>query len=67
MTTILPEEKEKQLIEKLKVYRFLLDQTLPQALEMVNLDKLITPEDIKQFINRQLELMKQEYGRDEIC
>jgi len=64
LTTILPEEKEKQLIEKLKVYRFLLDQTLPQALELVNLDKLITPEDIKQFINRQLELMRQEYGRE---
>ncbi|MCY3413275.1 MAG: hypothetical protein INQ03_16665 [Candidatus Heimdallarchaeota archaeon] len=63
LTTIVPGEEEDQLIDKLKVLRFMLDQTLPKALELVNLDQLLTAEDIQEFINQQMGLMQEEYGK----
>ena len=62
LTTDLTIEEEKELIDKVKVYRFLLDRTLPEALELVNLDQLLTPEDIQEFIKKHLEMMGNEYG-----
>lgn len=56
-------ETEKELIDKVKVYKWMLDRTLPEALELVNLDQLLTPEDIEEFIQQHLELMGQEYGQ----
>ena len=50
LTTSMDSDLEEELIDKLKVYKFMLDKTLPEALELVNLDKLLTPEDIEEFI-----------------
>lgn len=62
LTTHLSEEREQQLLEQLKIYGFMLEHTLPEALELVNQDKLLTPEDIMKFIQKHLQLMAQEYG-----
>jgi hypothetical protein len=62
LTTILDSEQEKDLIDKVKVYKFMLDYTLPEALELVNLDQLLTPEDIQNFIRQHIERMNKEYG-----
>jgi hypothetical protein len=62
LTTLLDSEKEDELVEKLKVYQFMVDRTLPEALELVNLDQLLTPEDILSFIKRHLQLMGEEFG-----
>lgn len=64
LTTSLNKDEEKDLIDRVKVYKFMLDRTLPEALELVNLDQLLTPEDIQEFIKQHLELMGQEYGRN---
>lgn len=63
LTTELEGDEEKDLIDRVKVYKFMLDRTLPEALELVNLDQLLTPEDIQEFIKKHLELMGQEYGQ----
>ncbi|OLS23187.1 MAG: hypothetical protein HeimC2_27400 [Candidatus Heimdallarchaeota archaeon LC_2] len=62
LTTILESEREVELVEKLKVYQFMIDRTLPEALELVNLDQLLTNEDILSFIQKHLQLMGEEYG-----
>ncbi|MHA2250138.1 MAG: hypothetical protein ACXAD7_07240 [Candidatus Kariarchaeaceae archaeon] len=62
LTTEIEEKLEEEYVEKLKVYKFMLDRTLPEALELVNLDKLLTPEDIHDFIRKHLQLMGEEYG-----
>ncbi len=62
LTTELDADEEKLLVDKVKVYKFMLDRTLPEALELVNLDQLLTAEDIQEFIKKHLELMGQEYG-----
>jgi len=63
LTTSLDADEEKELIEKVKVYKFMLDRTLPEALKLVNLDQLLTQEDIEEFIRKHLELMGEEYGQ----
>ncbi|RMG28154.1 MAG: hypothetical protein D6732_19080 [Methanobacteriota archaeon] len=63
LTTNLDAKTEEQLIDQLKVLNFMMNYTLPEALELVNKDLLLTPEDIMKFIERHLELMRQEYGR----
>jgi hypothetical protein len=63
LTTSIVKEEEEHLLEQLKIYTFMLDRTLPQALELVNLDKLLTPEDILKFIQKHLAMMEQEYGQ----
>jgi len=62
-TTLLSGEREEELIEQLMVYRFLLERTLPEALELVNEDKLLTSEDILKFIQKHIKLMQETYGR----
>ncbi|MCE7734993.1 MAG: VWA domain-containing protein [Candidatus Heimdallarchaeota archaeon] len=62
LTTVLDAEREEDLVEKLKVNQFLIDRTLPEALELVNLDQLLTPEDILAFIQKHLQLMGEEFG-----
>ena len=61
LSTNLSEEQEKQLADKLKVYSFLLERTLPEALELINRDMLNTPEDILKFIQQHLKLMNEQY------
>lgn len=63
LTTGLSADKEKELIEKVRVFQFMLDRTLPEALKLVNLDQLLTPEDIEEFIKMHLDLMDTEYGQ----
>lgn len=63
LTTLIDAKEEDELVDKLKVYRFMLDRTLPEALELVNLDQLLTAEDIQEFINKHLQLMEEEHGR----
>lgn len=63
ITTLLTAELEENYIDMLNVYKFMLNRTLPEALELVNLDKLLTPEDIQEFIRKHLGLMEDEYGR----
>ncbi|MDH5404434.1 MAG: hypothetical protein OEZ01_15925 [Candidatus Heimdallarchaeota archaeon] len=60
----LGEAEEIDLIEKLKVYSFMLNRTLPEALELVNLDLLLTIEDIQEFIRKHIELMGIEFGME---
>ncbi len=62
LTTILDAEREVELVEKLKIYQFMVDRTLPEALELVNLDQLLTNDDILSFIQKHLQLMGEEYG-----
>ena len=62
MTTSITAELEEEYLEKLKIYKFLIDRTLPEALELVNLDQLLTPEDILEFIQKHIGLLGQEYG-----
>ncbi|MHA2170059.1 MAG: hypothetical protein ACXAB7_09225 [Candidatus Kariarchaeaceae archaeon] len=62
MTTLLEASQEEEYVDKLKVYKFMLDRTLPEALELVNLDQLLTPEDILEFIRKHLQLMGEEHG-----
>ena len=62
LTTMLDEKTEDELIDKMKVYRFMIERTLPEALELVNLDQLLTAEDIMDFIQKHLQLMGQEHG-----
>lgn len=62
LTTLLNTEQELDYLDKLKVYKFMIDRTLPDALELVNLDKLLTAEDLYEFIRKHLELMGEEYG-----
>ena len=62
-TTALSAEREEELVEQLMVYRFMLERTLPEALELVNEDKLLTAEDILKFIQKHIKLMQEVYGR----
>ncbi len=62
LTTILDASMEEEYLDKLKVYKFMLDFTLPEALELVNLDKLLTLDDIQEFIRKHLQRMGEEYG-----
>lgn len=62
LTTELSATREQELVDQLKVYRFMLERTLPEVLELVNQDKLLTPEDILKFIQQHLKLMDQAYG-----
>ncbi len=64
LTTEIGEEEEDELVDNLRVLKFMLDRTLPEALELVNLDQLLTVEDIQEFINKHMQLMKEEYGRN---
>ncbi len=63
LTTNLDAKHEEQLIEQLKIFNFMMNHTLPEALELVNKDLLLTPEDILKFIEKHLALMQQEYGK----
>ena len=63
LTTLISGDEEDELVDKLKVFRFMLDRTLPEALELVNLDQLLTEEDIQDFIKKHLKLMEEEHGR----
>ncbi len=63
LTTELTADQEEELVDQMKVYRFMLDKTLPRALELVNLDQLLTPEDIEEFIRQQIRSMEEEYGQ----
>ena len=62
MYTPLSREKEEALIDELKVLRYMAARALPEALELVTQDKLITEEDIRRFIQRHLQSLKEEYG-----
>lgn len=62
LTINLDAKEEKNLIDQVKVFRFMIDRTLPEALELVNLDQLLTPEEIQEFIRKHIDLMGQEYG-----
>ena len=62
LTTSLESDREQELVEKLRVYQYLINFTLPEALELVNLDQLLTPEDIQEFIQKHLKLMGEEIG-----
>ncbi len=63
LTTELDAKTEEQLIEQLKILTFMMNYTLPEALELVNKDLLLTPEDIMKFIEKHLALMRQELGK----
>ncbi len=64
LTTSLDEKTERDLIEQLKILNFMLNFTLPEALELINTDQLLSIEDVLKFIQKHLNLMQQEIQID---
>ncbi len=62
MYNALSQEQEEELLETLKILRYMSATALPEALELVTQDKLLTEEDIRKFIQKHLQGLQEEYG-----